>query len=132
MSLPDGWSEFPRPFSSSPFEVARYAHHDGTTRVCIVFRMPGSPGLHPGGMAERSNTKLEQKGFGNFVVRDVEIAGRAVVLLTCDKMIEKRPWAAREYFVPAGSLVYCLRLASGDPDGDRGKFDAMAEGFDVA
>jgi hypothetical protein len=131
VALPEGWSEFPRPFSSSPFEVARFACHDRTTHVCIVFRMPGSPGLHPRGIAERSRARLAKRGFGNFALGDADVGGKAGVLLTCDKTIEEGLWAAREYFVTAGSLVYCLGLGSGDPAGDAAVFDCMASGFEV-
>jgi hypothetical protein len=50
-------------------------------------------------------------------------------LLTFDKTTEAGPWAAREYFVSAGSLVYCLGLGSGDPNGDAHLFDSMAAQF---
>lgn len=131
VALPEGWSEFPRPFSSSPFEVARFAYRDAATHVCIVFRMPGSPKLDPRIIAERSKTKLEHKGYGNFALSECDVGPRRGVLLACDKTNDEGLWAAREYFVTAGSLVYCLGLATGDPAGDAALFDSMAARFEA-
>jgi hypothetical protein len=99
--------------------------------MCIVFRLPGSPGLDPRGTAERSQAALTKKGFGNFALTKADVGTRAGVRLTFDKPTETGVWASREYFVTAGSLVYCLGLASGDPDGDATTFDAVAAQFEI-
>jgi hypothetical protein len=132
VALPDGWSEFPQPFSNSPFEVARFAYRDHANHICLVFRMPGSRGLDPRGVAERSKARLEQKGFRNFALSEVDVGPRHGVLLTCDKTNDQGPWAAREYFVTAGSLVYCLGFGTGDMAADAPVFDSMAERFEVS
>jgi hypothetical protein len=130
--VPEGWSEFPPVLSHSPFEVARFAYRDHTDHVCIVFRLPGSPGLDPRGTAERSQAALTKKGFGNFALTKADVGSRPGVRLTFDKPTETGVWASREYLVTAGSLVYCLGLASGDPEGDAATFDAVAAQFEVA
>lgn len=132
LSLPDAWAEFPALLSNSPYEVARFAYRDHTSHLCIVFRMPGSPGLNPRGTAEQAMGRQRSQGFGNFVLRETAVGKRSGVLLTFDKKSEAGTWSAREYFVSAGSLVYCLGLGSGDPDGDASIFDAMAADFDVS
>ena len=132
VSLPEDWSEFPALLSNSPYEVARFACRDHTSHVCLVFRMPGSRGLHPRGTAEQAQARQKSQGFDNFVLTDVDVAGRPGVLLTFDKPVQSGRWAAREYFVTVGSLVYCLGLASGDPQGDASLFDSMAAQFEVA
>ena len=129
VSVPEAWAEFPPILSNSPYEVARFAYRDHASHLCIVFRMPGSPGLHPRGTAEQAKARQEGKGYGNFALKDVEVGGRAGVLLSFDKATAAGPWAAREYFVSAGSLVYCLGLGTGDPAGNAPTFDAMAAGF---
>lgn len=96
-----------------------------------VFRMPGSPGLHPRGTAEQAQARQRAQGFDNFVLDELDVGGRPGVRLTFDKKTAQGPWFAREYFVSAGSLVYCLGLASGDPQGDAALFDAMAARFEV-
>jgi hypothetical protein len=131
LAMPEDWAEFPPVLSNSPYEVARFAYRDHTTHLGIVFRMPGSPGLHPRGTAEQARTRQRAQGFDNFVLDDVDVGGRPGVRLTFDKKTLQGAWAAREYFVSAGSLVYCLALASGDPQGDAALFDAMAARFDV-
>jgi hypothetical protein len=129
--VPAGWSEFPPVLSSSAYEVARFAYQDHTNHMCIVFRLPGSPGLDPRFSAKQAEVSQRRRGFGNFVTDDVEVGRRAGVRLTFDKKSEIGVWAAREYFVAAGSLVYCLGLASGDPSGDAALFDAMAGEFEI-
>jgi hypothetical protein len=129
--VPEGWAEFPPVLSHSPYEVARFAYRDHTDHLCIVFRLPGSPGLDPRGTAERSQAALGKKGFGNFALTLAEVGRRPGVRLTFDKTTEAGLWASREYFVSAGSLVYCLGLGTGDPDGDAATFDAMAAEFEV-
>jgi hypothetical protein len=132
IGVPAGWSEFPPILSNSPYEVARFARRDHTNHLCIVFRLPGSPGLDPRRTAEEAQTRSAKKGFGNFVLRDVEVGGRAGKLLTFDKTTEDGVWSAREYFVSAGNLVYCLGLGTGDPQGDAAHFDAMAAHFEIS
>ena len=129
--VPEGWSEFPPVLSHSPYEVARFAYRDHTDHMCIVFRLPGSPGLDPRGTAERSQAALTKKGFGNFTLTKAHVGSRPGVRLTFDKPTETGVWASREYFVTAGSLVYCLGLASGDPEGDAATFDAVAAEFEI-
>jgi hypothetical protein len=129
--VPAGWSEFPPVLSSSAYEVARFAYRDHTNHMCIVFRMPGSPGLDPRGTAEQAKVSQGRRGFGNFALTEVEVGRRPGVRLTFEKHTEIGVWAAREYFVSAGSLVYCLGLASGDPKGDAEVFDAMAAEFEI-
>jgi hypothetical protein len=130
--VPEGWSEFPPVLSHSPYEVARFAYRDHTDHLCIVFRLPGSPGLDPRGTAERSQAALSKKGFGDFALTKADVGSRKGVRLTFRKPTEAGGvWASREYFVSAGSLVYCLGLASGDPDGDAETFDTMAAEFQV-
>jgi hypothetical protein len=132
LSVPEAWAEFPALLSNSPYEVARFACRDHTSHLCIVFRMPGSPGLHPRGTAEQAMVRQRSQGFGNFVLRDSPVGKRAGVALTFDRKTEAGTWSAREYFVSAGSLVYCLGLGSGDAEGDASVFDAMAAAFDVS
>jgi hypothetical protein len=129
--VPAGWSEFPPVLSNSPYEVARFAYRDHTTHMCIVFRMPGSPGLDPRVWAEQARTRQRNQGFGSIALTDVDVGRRAGVCLTFEKTNEIGVWACREYFVGAGSLVYCLGLASGDPQRDGEVFDAMAAQFEV-
>jgi hypothetical protein len=129
--VPEGWAEFPPVLSHSPYEVARFAYRDHADHLCIVFRLPGSPGLDPRGTAERSQAALGKKGFGNFVLTKADVGRRPGVRLTFDKTTEAGVWASREYFVSAGSLVYCLGLASGDPAGDAETFDEVAAQFEV-
>jgi hypothetical protein len=129
--VPEGWSEFPPVLSSSSYEIARFAYRDHTNHMCIVFRLPGSPGLDPRGTAEQAEASQRRKGFGNFALTKANIGSRPGVRLTFDKHTEQGVWAAREYFVTAGNVVYCLGLASGDPDGDAEVFDAMAAQFEV-
>ena len=131
LSVPEAWAEFPALLSNSAYEVVRFAYRDHTGHLCIVFRMPGSPGLDPRGTAEQAIVRQQSQGFGNFVLTEADVGKRRGVLLTFDKKAEAGTWAAREYFVSAGSLVYCLGLGSGDPQGDGGIFDAMAAGFEV-
>ena len=131
VGVPEGWAEFASVLSHSPYEVARFAYRDHADHLCIVFRLPGSPGLDPRGTAERSRAALYRKGFGNFVLRKVDVGRRAGVRLTFDKTTEAGVWSSREYFVSAGSLVYCLGLGTGDPEGDAATFDAMAAEFEV-
>jgi hypothetical protein len=133
IALPDGWSEFPRPFSDSPFEVARFACRDDVNHICIVYRMPGSRDPHLRGLAERSMDKLVRKGFGHFVLAEATVGGRSGLVLTFDKPADKDGvWAAREYFVAGRNLVYCLGLGSGDPARDAAVFDGIASRFEVA
>ncbi len=129
VGVPREWSEFPALLSNSAYEVARFAYRDHTSHLCIVFRMPGSPGLDPRGTAELSQAKMAKQGFGNFVLGPVDVGGRPGLRLTFDKKTDAGVWAARQYFVTAGSLVYCLGLGTGDPDGDAAAFDAMAAEF---
>jgi hypothetical protein len=129
--VPEGWSEFPPILSNSPYEVARFAYRDHTTHMCIVFRMPGSPGLDPRVWAEQAQTRQRQQGYGSFALTEVEVGKRAGICLKFEKSNEAGVWACREYFVVAGSLVYCLGLASGDPQTDGKVFDAMAAKFEV-
>jgi len=131
LAVPEAWAEFPPVLSNSPYEVARFAYRDHTTHMSIVFRMPGSPGLHPRGIAEQAQARQRAQGFDNFVLDELDVGGRPGVRLTFEKKTAQGPWAAREYFVSAGSLVYCLGLASGDPRGDAALFDAMATRFEV-
>lgn len=132
LSVPEAWAEFPALLSNSPYEVARFAYRDHTSHLCIVFRMPGSPGLHPRGTAEQAMVRQRSQGFGNFVLRDSAVGKRAGVALTFDRKTDAGTWSAREYFVGAGSLVYCLGLGSGDAEGDATVFDAMAAAFEVS
>lgn len=129
--VPEAWAEFPPVLSSSAYEVARFAYRDHTNHMCIVFRMPGSPGLDPRGTAEQAQVSQRRKGFGNFALTPFDMGGRAGVRMTFDKTNELGAWAAREYFVAAGSLVYCLGLASGDPKEDAALFDSMAAKFEI-
>jgi len=131
VGVPEGWSEFPPVLSSSAYEVARFAYRDETNHMCIVFRMPGSPGLDPRGTAEQAQVQQKKRGYQNFAIAQVQIGSRAGVCLTFDKTTDLGLWAAREYFVTAGSLVYCLGLGSGDPKGDAEVFDAMAAKFEI-
>lgn len=127
--VPEGWEEFPPVLSNSPYEVTRFARQDHAAHMCVVFRMPGSDGLDPKGMAERAQAKQKAKGFDNFRLTRVEVGERPGVLLSFDKKTDRGAWTAREYFVSVGSLVYCLGLGTGDADGDELTFDAMAEHF---
>lgn len=131
VGVPVGWAEFPPVLSSSPYEVARFAYRDHTNHMCIVFRMPGSPGLDPRGTAEQAQAGLKAKGYGNSALTRVDVGGRPGVLLTFDKTTAAGTWSAREYFVSAGSLVYCLGLGSGDLAADAASFDAMAARFEL-
>ncbi len=131
VSVPEGWSEFPALLSNSAYEVARFAYRDHTNHACIVFRMPGSPGLDPRGTAEQALARQRSKGYGNCVLADARLGDRAGLVLTFDKTTESGPWAAREYFVSAGSLIYCLGLGSGDPKHDADVFDAIAARFSI-
>jgi hypothetical protein len=131
LSVPEAWAEFPALLSNSAYEVARFAYRDHTSHLGIVFRMPGSPGLDPRGTADQVLARQRSQGFDNFVLADAAVGSRAGVLLTFDRKSEAGTWSAREYFVSAGSLVYCLGLGSGDRAGDAATFDAMAAGFEV-
>jgi hypothetical protein len=131
LSVPAGWAEFPALLSNSPYEVARFAYRDHASHLCIVFRMPGSPGLHPLATAEQAIVKQRAQGFDHFVLTEVDVGKRRGVLLSFDKTTDQASWSAREYFVGAGSLVYCLGLGSGDASGDAAVFDSMAERFEV-
>jgi hypothetical protein len=131
LSVPEAWAEFPALISNSAYEVARFAYRDHASHMCIVFRMPGSPGLDPRGTAQQALARQQSQGFGNFVLTEATVGKRAGILLTFDRKTEAGTWAAREYFVSAGSLVYCLGLGSGDAEGDAAVFDAMAAAFAV-
>lgn len=131
--VPKDWSEFPPVLSSSPYEVARFAYRDHTNHLCIVFRLPGSPGLDPRVPAEEAQTRHKTQGFGNFALTKKDVGARAGVLLTFDKTVAHGGvWSVREYFVKGGNLVYALALASGDPHADAAIFDAMANQFQVS
>lgn len=131
--VPKDWAEFPPVLSSSPWEVARFAYRDDENHImCIVFRMPGSPGLDPRGTAEQARAALKKKGYGNASLTRVDVGGRPGSLLTFDKPTKAGVWSAREYFVSAGNVVYCLGLGTSDPDADGETFDAIAARFDVA
>jgi hypothetical protein len=131
VAIPQGWSEFPPLLSNSPYEVARFAYRDDTHHLGIVFRMPGSPGLDVRVPAQEAQARQRRQGFDNFALDACKVGGRPGVRLTFDKKTAAGPWAAREYFVLAGSRVYVLGLASGDPTGDEGVFESMAARFEV-
>ena len=131
VAIPQGWSEFPPILSNSPYEIARFASRDHTYHLGIVFRMPGSPGLNVRVPAEEAQSRQRRQGFGNFALDEGQVGGRPGVRLTFDKTTPGGPWAAREYFVAAGSRVYVLGLASGDPKGDESVFESMAARFEV-
>jgi hypothetical protein len=133
LALPAGYHEFPADPSHSPWEVARFLQRDHTSHLCLVFRMPGRIGLDPRESAERSRMRLEAKGFVDFAFSEVDMGARRGTLLTFQKPKENAElWSAREYFVTAGSLVYCLGLGTGDRSGDAEVFDRIARGFEVA
>lgn len=78
-----------------------------------------------------AQARQRRQGFDNFVLDACKVGGRPGVRLTFDKKTAAGPWAAREHFVLAGSRVYVLGLASGDPAGDEPVFEAMAARFEV-
>ena len=131
LAIPPGWSEFPALLSNSPYEVARFACRDHTHHLGIVFRMPGSPGLDVRVPATEAQARQRRQGFDHFVLDEVDVGGRRGLRMTFDKKTVAGPWAAREYFVAAGSRVYVLGLASGDPEGDAAIFESMAARFEV-
>jgi hypothetical protein len=118
VALPDGWSEFPRPFSDSPFEVARFACRDDVSHLCIVFRMPGSRDPRLRSVAERSRSRLCRRGYDNFAFTEVGVGGQPGLMLSFDKKTEEGVW--------------CLGLASGDPARAASVFDGIASRFEVA
>jgi hypothetical protein len=132
VALPAGWNEFPPDPGNSPYEVGRWLAVDHTNHVCLVFRMPGRPGLSARDAAERSKARLEARGFLGFTLSSEKVAGRPGVSMTFHKPQDGGgTWSAREYFVSAGSLVYCLGLASGDREGDAALFDRVAAEFAI-
>jgi hypothetical protein len=132
LTLPAGYHEFPADSTHSPWEVARFLRRDHTSHLCLVFRMPGRVGLDAREPALRSKARLEAKGFVDFALSEVELGKRHGTLLTFQRSADnKEPWSAREYFVTAGSLIYCLGLGSGDRSGDAEVFDRIAQSFEV-
>jgi hypothetical protein len=125
VAVPHGWAEFPPMRSNSPYEVARFAHRDHASRLCLVFR---SPGNDPRKRAEAAQARLATTGYDDFALADAPLGAHSGVRLCCARGV----WAVREYFVSVNDLVYCLGLGSSDPAGDAAIFDAMTAAFEIA
>jgi Glyoxalase superfamily protein len=124
LDIPARWNAFPAVPTNSPYEVIRFASHEGGVHVSIIFRQPYDPGQGLKAYVDQIQQSLVNAGFGNFVPGETTIGSRVVPTLDFDKPDDKGgTWSVRHYFVLYGTLAYVVSFGTS-------RWHAMADLFD--
>ena len=91
--VPESWTEYPPQPSNSPYEVARFRYRDEGRHICLVFRLPGRPGLTPLSFADETRRTLAAKQFEHFSTEELTLDGRPSVRMNYDSTrFDFGPW----------------------------------------
>jgi hypothetical protein len=131
LDIPTRWNAFPAVPSNSPYEVIRFASHEGGTHLLIVFQMPLDPGRPLQEVSEMAQMTLAAAGFGNFSSAETAIGSRAARTLDFDRPKGEGTWSCRHYFVAEGTLGYTLGFGTSNRAGMFEMFDVMAKSFEI-
>ncbi len=131
ISVPAGWAEQPPNLKNSPLETARFGDDSDRRHGVTVFRGPTRPGRTAAEIAELAQPSLERAGFVDFVVTDVEVAGRPGARLDCARHDAGRVWAVQEYFLNEAHASFCLGCGTSIPDEDAALFAEIVARFEV-
>jgi hypothetical protein len=132
LDIPARWNAFPAVPTNSPYEVIRFASHEGGVHVSIVFRQPYDPEPGPEAYVDQIQQSLVMGGFGNFVAAEATIGSRTVPTLDFDKRDDKLgTWSVRHYFVLHGTLAYVVSFGTNRWHAMVDLFDRIAKTFVV-
>ena len=132
LDIPARWNAFPPVPANSPYEVIRFASHEGGVHLSIIFREPYDPERGPKAYVDRVQKGLVKAGFGNFVPAETTIGSRVVPTLDFNRPEDKfGTWSVRHYFVLHGTLVYVVSFATTEWHAMVDLFDRIAKTFVV-
>lgn len=132
LEIPARWNAFPAVPTNSPYEVIRFASHEGGVHLSIIFRNPYDPKQSPKAYSDHTQQILAKGGFGNFVSAETSIGSRAVLTLDFDKPWTGDgggTWSVRHYFLFDGTLAYVVSFGTTQRDAMIDLFDRIAKTF---